>query len=70
MPARDPAVRSASARLAAIERHHPGADTTALRRDLRLAQAAAYLRDLKRDLDALGGSEPVFILVAGAGDAA
>jgi len=46
MPARDPVVRAISCRIAAIERHHPGADTAQLRRDLQAAQAAAYIRQL------------------------
>jgi hypothetical protein len=38
MPARDPAVRAASARLAAEERHHPHDDHADLRRALRQAR--------------------------------
>jgi hypothetical protein len=46
MPARDPAVRAASARLAAEERHHPHDDHSDLRRALRQAQAEEYVRRL------------------------
>jgi hypothetical protein len=46
MPARDPAVREASARLAAKERHHPHDDHSDLRRALRQAQAEEYCRAL------------------------
>jgi hypothetical protein len=38
MPARDPAVRAASARLAAEERHHPQDDHTEARLALRQAR--------------------------------
>lgn len=44
MAARDPRVRAISSRLAAIERHHPGADTTQLRRELHEARAVAQIR--------------------------
>jgi hypothetical protein len=53
MPARDPRVREVSARLAAEERWHPEADTSDLRRDLRAARAAQYIRDLTDSLPAL-----------------
>jgi hypothetical protein len=46
MPARDPRVRKVSSRLAAEERWHPDADHSNLRRDLRAARAAEYVRDL------------------------
>jgi hypothetical protein len=43
MPARDPAVRAASARLAAEERHHPQDDHTDLRLALRQARGEEYV---------------------------
>ncbi len=46
MPARDPGVRVASARLAAEERHHPQDDHSDLRRALRQARAEEYVRGL------------------------
>ena len=46
MPARDPAVRAVSARLAAEERHHPHDDHSDLRRALRQARAEEYVREL------------------------
>lgn len=46
MPARDAAVRAASARLAAEERHHPHDDHSDLRLALRQARAEEYVRDL------------------------
>jgi hypothetical protein len=46
MPARDQATRVISARLAAVERHHPDADTSELRRQLRAARAEDYIRRL------------------------
>jgi hypothetical protein len=46
MPSRDPKVRTISGRLAAVERHHPDADTSELRRDLRAARAEEYVRAL------------------------
>jgi hypothetical protein len=55
MPARDPAVRAASARLAAEERHHPDADHTDLRRALYAAQTAASLRQTATYLRELSG---------------
>jgi hypothetical protein len=44
MPAHDPAVRALSCKIAARERHHPGTDTTDLRRDMRAAQLAEHIR--------------------------
>jgi hypothetical protein len=44
MPAHDADVRRASARLAATERHHPSLDTSHLRRELKAAQAADYIK--------------------------
>jgi hypothetical protein len=48
MAPRDPEVRRARARLAAVTRHHPDqADLDAdARRDLKAANAAQYVRDL------------------------
>lgn len=46
MPAHDPRVRSISARIAAVERHHPDADHSELRRDLRAARAEEYVERL------------------------
>jgi hypothetical protein len=46
MAARDPVVRRISARIAITERHHPGADTSDLRRALRQAKAEQYVRGL------------------------
>jgi hypothetical protein len=69
MAAKDPAVRSISSRVAAIERHHPGTDTTALRRDLRVAQATAYLRGLG-DLPLEQRAQLARTVLAPSGDAA
>jgi hypothetical protein len=55
MAARDPAVRSISSAIAAIERHHPDADTGELRRDLRAAQATDYVRQWVRETRARQG---------------
>jgi hypothetical protein len=33
-------------KLAAVERHHPGSDTTALRAELKTAKAAKYIQTL------------------------
>jgi hypothetical protein len=46
MAAKDPRVRQLSARIAITERHHPGTDTSELRRDLRAALAEVYVRGL------------------------
>jgi hypothetical protein len=46
LPARDPAVRAASARLAAEERHRPHSDHSDLRRALRAARGEEYIRGL------------------------
>jgi len=44
MPAHDPVVRALSSKIAAIERHHPNADTDQLRRDMRAAKLAEHIR--------------------------
>ncbi len=44
MAAKDPTSRRLSSRIAATTRHHPNADTTELRRDLRAARAEDYIR--------------------------
>jgi hypothetical protein len=53
MPAKDPAVRAISSRIAATERHHPKTSTAELRRQLRAAKAAAYLTRLLAETPAL-----------------
>jgi len=68
MPARDPAVREAAARLAAEERHHPDDDHSDLRCDLRTARAAEYVRSL-RDLPLDRRADLARELLTGAGDA-
>jgi hypothetical protein len=55
MPANDPQVRALSCRVAAIERWHPGADTSDLRAALAEAQAAALAR---RAVDGLTAEQP------------
>jgi hypothetical protein len=44
MPAHDPVVRALSSKIAAIERHHPNADTGELRRDMHAAQLAEQIQ--------------------------
>jgi hypothetical protein len=44
MPSHDPAVRALACTIAATERHHPNADTSELRRDLRAASLAEHIR--------------------------
>jgi hypothetical protein len=44
MPANDPIVRALSSKIAAKERHHPGTDTSDLRREMRAAQLAEHIR--------------------------
>ena len=46
MPARDPAVRSITSKIGATQRHHPDADTSDLRRDLRAAHLEAHVREV------------------------
>ena len=46
MPAHDAAVRVVHSSLAAQKRHHPEADHSELRRDLRAAQLEAHVREV------------------------
>jgi hypothetical protein len=46
MPAKSPAARTLSARVAAIARHHPDRDLADLQRDLRAARLEEYVREL------------------------
>jgi hypothetical protein len=68
MAARDPRVRSISSTIAALERHHPQADTSELRRQLHEAQAVAYVRRLRERPQA--ERVRLALLLLGGGDAA
>jgi hypothetical protein len=59
MAPRDPEVRRARARLAAVARHHAGqTDLDAdARRDLKAANAAQYVRDLVNDWPPLSDTQ-------------
>jgi hypothetical protein len=72
MPARDPEVRTISSRIAATERHHPDTDTSALRRDLRVAQLAAHIRRVVDAAPPLSGAQRdrLAVLLRSGGDAA
>lgn len=53
MPAQDQATRTLSSKLAAVERWHPTADTSELRRDLRAARVQAYIERVLAEMPPL-----------------
>lgn len=71
-PPRDPEIRRARARLAAVRRHHPSqADLNAVaRRDLEVANATQYVRDLVDGWPPLTDAQRsrLAALLTGAGD--
>jgi len=63
--------RSIAGKIAAIERHHPGADTTELRRDLGAAQLEEHVRRVVDTFPPLTAEQRsrLALLLKGGGDA-